>query len=269
MRVLRLTLFLLVLGAALLALFVFVFQRRALYFPRRMTEESAFAEASRLGLAPWRDGRGAIRGWRSTSSGQPRARVLVLHGNAGAALDRTYYVQALAPLGLDVVLLEYPGYGPRAGFPSLDSLTTAAVEAVDDLAMEGAPVWLVGESLGSGVAARAATERPDVVHGILLVTPFADLATVAHHHFPFLPAFLLRDRFVPVRDLAAFRGPIAVIVAGRDEVVTASEGRRLFAALSGPKRLFEQPEATHNGLDLSPHLPLWEEAVRFLEMKRR
>jgi hypothetical protein len=73
---------------------------------------------------------------------------------------------------------------------------------------------------------------------------------------------------VPVRDLAAFRGPIAVIVAGRDSGHRIG-GRRLFAALSGPKRLFERPEATRNGLDLSPHLPLWEEAVRFLEMKRR
>jgi hypothetical protein len=47
--------------------------------------------------------------------------------------------------------------------------------------------------------------------------------------------------------------------------VTAEEGRRLFAALRGEKRLFEQPEATHNGLDLSPSLGLWDEVVGLLE----
>jgi len=92
----------------------------------------------------------------------------------------------------------------------------------------------------------------------------SDLATVARHHFPFVPSFFLRDRFTPVHDLAGFRRPAVVLVAGRDEVVTAAEGRRLFSALPGPKKLVEQPEATHNGLDLSPGNVFWTEAVRFL-----
>ena len=238
-------------------------QRRLLYFPSRTTEAAALAEAGRAGLEPWRDRAGALLGWRARGSGA-RAIALVLHGNAGSALDRARYARALLPLGVEVVLLEYPGYGPRPGAPSLASLTRAAVEAVDLLGEEGLPVWLVGESLGSGVAARAAALRGEAVRGILLVTPFADLATVAHHHFPFIPRFLLRDRFTPARDLAGFRRPAMVIVAGRDEVVTAAEGRRLFAALPGPRRLLEQAEATHNGLDLSPGAALWAEAVRFL-----
>jgi pimeloyl-ACP methyl ester carboxylesterase len=193
-----------------------------------------------------------------------RARVLVLHGNAGSALGRAYYVAALAPHGLDVVLLEYPGYGARPGSPSLATLTAAAVEAVDALAAEGAPVWLVGESLGSGVAARAGALRPETVGGLLLVTPFADLAAVARAHYPFVPTALLRDRFTPEADLAGFRRPVVVLVAGRDEVVSAEQGRRLHAALPGPKLLLEQPAARHNSLDLAPESPLWREAVAFL-----
>lgn len=268
MRILRLVPVVLAIGAALLTALFYAFQRQLLYFPRRMSEAAALAEASRARLVPWRDGSGKLRGWRAASSGHPRARALVLHGNAGSALDRAYYVQALAPQGIDVVIVEYPGYGARPGSPSLASLSDAAVEAVDALVPEGLPVLLVGESLGSGVAARAAALRPDAVRGLLLVTPYADLATVARHHFPFFPAFLVRDRFIPARDLAGFRGPVAVVVAGRDEVVTAAEGRRLYDALPGPKRLFVQPEATHNGLDLSPQLPLWEDAARFLERGR-
>jgi pimeloyl-ACP methyl ester carboxylesterase len=254
------------LAAALVV--AFLLQRRLLYFPQRTTETDALARAERAGLVPWRDGEGALRGWRLPRAAGPPARVLVLHGNAGSALDRAYYVEALAPHGLDVVLLEYPGYGARPGTPSLETLAAAAVGAVDALAADGAPVWLVGESLGSGVAARAAALRPDRVAGLLLVTPFADLAAVARLHYPAVPAALLRDRFRPAADLASFRKPAVVLVAGRDEVVSAEQGRQLHAALPGPKLLVEQPSASHNSLDLGPASPFWREAILFLRASR-
>lgn len=263
-RPVRTVLLLAALSAACLAA-VFVLQRRVLYFPDRCTEADALSRAQRSGLNPWRGARGAIIGWRTASSAAPRGRVLVLHGNAGSALDRLYYVEALARLGLDVALVEYPGYGARPGAPGLGSLTDAAVEAIDAAAREGGPVWVLGESLGSGVAARAAARRPEVVRGIILVTPFAELAAVARRHYGVVAAGLLRDRFAPARDLAMFRRPVVVLVAGRDEVVGAEQGRVLHDALPGPKRLVEQRDATHNGLDLAPAHPFWADAITFLE----
>jgi uncharacterized protein len=253
----------LALVAAGVALLV-AFQRRLLYQPAREDEATALGRAARLGLAPWRDGAGALLGWRGDAVPAPRARVLVLHGNAGSALDRAGYVEALAPHGLDVVLLEYPGYGPRRGEPSLGSLTAAAAAALDALAAEGGPVWLVGESLGSGVAGRAFAARPGLVAALLLVTPFADLADVARARFPLVPAALLRDRWAPARDLARFERPAVVLVAGKDEVVGAEEGRRVFDALRGPKRLYEDPEAKHDTLDLDAEAAMWGEIVSFL-----
>lgn len=249
-------------GVCLLA---FAFQRRLLYFPQRYGEEAALAEARRLGLAPWRDGQGALRGWRAPAAGAPRARLLVLHGNAGSALDRLHYAAALAPQGVEVFLLEYPGYGARPGAPSLASLSAAAVDGTRALAALGPePVLLLGESLGSGVASRVAALAPEAVRGLVLVTPYARLVEVARIHYPFLPGLVLRERWAPLDDLAAWRGPTAVVVAGRDEVVTPAQGRRLYQALRGPRRLWEQPEADHNGLDLEPRQPLWPEVLLLL-----
>jgi uncharacterized protein len=250
---------------AALTVVAFAFQRRLLYFPERLDERTAAARGRALALDPWRSRDGALRGWRAAPAVPPRARVLVFHGNAGSALDRAFYAAALVPRGLSTSILEYPGYGARAGTPSEDTIAAAAVEAVDALAAEGSqPILLLGESLGSGVAARAARLRPGAVRGVFLVTPFARLTDVAHLHFPVVPRFLLRDRWAPVDDLARFPGPIAILLAGRDEVVTADQGRDLFAALPGTKRLWEQPAATHNGLDLRPDSALWDEVLAFL-----
>lgn len=262
----------LALAALLVSLLVvaLLLQRRLLYFPERFELLDGLARSSRLGLAPWLDPAGGLRGWRRPRGpgGAPRARLLVLHGNAGSALDRFAYLEALQPRGVEVVLLEYPGYGARPGPPTQQALTAAAVEAVDALAAEGAPVWLLGESLGSGVAAAATARRPSLVRGLLLVTPFAELVAVARHHYPFLPGWLLVDRWAPLRDLAGWRGPAVVLLAGADEVVTRGEGERLFAALAGPRRLAVEEGAGHNGLDLSPGLAFWDEAVGFLAAPR-
>lgn len=250
---------------AAVCVLAFTLQRRLLYFPARSPEQAALSHAAQLGLEPWRAPDGSIRGWRAAPAGAPWARVLVFHGNAGSALDRAYYAAALLPRGVCVVLLEYPGYGARGGDPSESSFSAAAVEAVDALASEGPePVLLLGESIGSGVAARAARLRPQAVRGALLVTPFARLADVARLHYPFLPSFLLRDRWAPLDDLQSFAGPTAILVAARDEVVTAEQGRALFSALRGAKRIWEQPHATHNTLDLRPASGLWDEVLSFL-----
>jgi pimeloyl-ACP methyl ester carboxylesterase len=240
-------------------------QRKLMYFPNQTPEGEALRSADASGMDPWRDKGGRLLGWRMVSPPpQPLAVVLVLHGNAGSALDRAHYARALAPLGIDVALLEYPGYGSRPGRPSLDALVDAALEAVDVLARERRVVWLLGESLGSGVAGRVAKARPGIVRGLLLVTPFADIGTVARRHFPFIPTWFVRDRFRPARDLEAFRNPVVVLIAGRDEVVGADQGRWLAAAIPGPKKIIEQPYATHNSLDLSTP-SFWVSAVQFLQ----
>ncbi len=248
-----------------ICLLAFLFQRRLMYFPVTCSEEAALAAAGRLGLAPWRDGKGVLAGFTARAEGSPVARLLVLQGNAGMALDRVHYAQAFARLGVEVTLLEYPGYGARPGSPSGESLGEAAAEALDGLVAAGPePVWVLGESLGSGVAARAVALRPRAVKGVILVTPFARMADVVRLQYPLLPSLLLRDRWAPEHDLAGYTGPAAVLLAGRDEVVGVAQGRRLFETLRGRKRLWVQEEATHNGLDLDPAAPHWQQMASFL-----
>ena len=255
------------LGAyAALCLAAFLLQRRMMYFPDRSPEPEALRQGVRMGLAPWRDGTGRLLGWRRPGPGGSRPRVLVIHGNAGDALDRVDYLPVLEAAGFEGVLLEYPGYGPRPGRPSEDGLVADGRAALRQLKAEGpGPVFLLGESLGSGVAVQVAAADPGAVAGLLLVTPFARMTEVASHHYPLFPMrLLLRDRWDSLGAIRRYPGPVAMLLAGRDEVVGAAQGRRLAAAVPGPVQVREVPWADHNGLPLGPGQAPWPELLDFL-----
>jgi hypothetical protein len=247
-----------------LCLLVALLQRGLMYFPDRSSEADALRRAGASGLAAWRDEAGQLVGWRRPRPRGGATRVLLFHGNAGSALDRVAYLPVLETPDRDVILMEYPGYGMRSGEPSESALVADAIRALGRLKSEG-QVLLVGESLGSGVAAQAAAADPEAVKGLLLITPFARMSDVAATHYPYLPVrLILRDRFDSVTALAKYHGPVAVLVAGQDEVVGAAQGRRLAQACAGTAKVWEQPEAGHNTLDLTPGVGVWPEMLAFV-----
>jgi uncharacterized protein len=263
---------LLVSGAAVafVILGVALFQNRLLYFPTRAPVEDLAVR----GLQPWPDpasqdpehfrGLAAIPDERHASP--LRGTVVVFHGNAGHAGHRGYYAQVLDPLGLRVVLAEYPGYGPRDGKVNEASLVDDA-EGTLRLAhrLHGEPLLVIGESLGAGVAAAAAARLPDKVQGLMMITPWDRLEHVGAHHYPWLPVkWLLRDRYDSVRSLADFGRPVTVVIAEQDGVVPARFGHALFESLRQPKSLLVLPGAGHN--DWVGHVDhaWWDAAIRRL-----
>jgi len=246
-----------------------VMQRSFIYHPQTQSLDTALAIAQRIGGNPWQDAGGKWLGWRY---GTPEAgrRVLVMHGNAGQALDRRYFTELFRGLHetgpWQVTVLEYPGFGPRAGTPSEQALRDAALQAMDVLQAERAePVLLLGESLGSGVAAHVAAARPAAVAGIVLVTPFYSLGAVAQHHMPFLPvSLLLRDRFESLKLLADFAGPMVIVTGTADTIVPEPLALPLKAAHRGPLLHWSQPGAGHNNMDVNPRAEGWRKIDAFL-----
>ncbi len=245
---------------AVMLLVAAVFQRRLLYYPQALTTEFAAERAVSHGLEPWRNASGQHIGWKLPSRQPPVASVLVAHGNAGSALDRTYVARPLHDAAaVDVYLLEYPGYGLRDGSPSMATLLAAGDEAFA-LLPANLPRYLVGESLGSGVAAHVAGTRGAEVAGVALFMPFDNLANVAQAAIPFLPVSLvLRDRFSPEQSLATYRGPLKVVLAEFDEVIPPRFGQRLYDGYAGPKELQVVAGARHN--DPAEQTPGWWKRV--------
>ncbi len=252
-------------AAAIAALVIAMsWESSLLYFPTRGLASSPAAyglRADELALAT--DDGERLSGW--WIRGEGRRVILFFHGNAGNAADRLERARLLnAREGVDIFLVDYRGYGGSTGSPSEDGLyrdARAIYRAARERGFAPEQIILFGESLGSAVAVELASVVPAAA--LVLETPFLSIREMAREHYPWVPSFLIRSRFdsaVRIRSIAA---PKLFLVAERDEVAPAEQGRRLFALARSPKTLFVIPGAHHNDMPAAGGEAYWRSLGEF------
>lgn len=241
-----------------------LFQRKLIYFPPHYSPDQVNEAARAAGLERWTNASGQFIGMRRLSPRQPAdGRILIVYGNGSWTVGCAHYADDIQDrAALDVYILEYPGYGDRAGSPSEKTILQAADEALQLLGTNN-PVYLVGESLGSGVAAYLAGTHPDQVAGIVLLSPFNRLASVAQYHWPLFPVnLILVDKYPSEDYLRNYHGPVGIVVDGRDKVVPERFGLQLYEGCAAPKRLWRFPNGHHISI-MEPAAKFWGDVFDF------
>jgi len=252
------------LGYITLCAIVFIFQRKLLYLPYQyqLSEQSAIAE----GLVYWPSYE-AFQGFISeTEPHDVKGTVIVFHGNAGAAYHRSFYAKALVPHNMRVILAEYPGYGGRTGQPSEEIIVKDALETLRLAYQEfGEPLYLWGESLGSGVVCSAANRTDIPLDGLVLFLAWDSLPNVAQTHYWFLPArWLVLDKYNSIANLQGFDENVAVILTENDEVVPVQHGKKLYESITATKKLWLFENVRHNEVPVAAELHWWQEVIAFI-----
>jgi uncharacterized protein len=183
----------------------------------------------------------------SSSTGTRGPLLLGFGGNAWSADAMALYLHERLP-DCDVVAFHYRGYRPSTGQPSAEALLADAVTVFDHIQQVLAPerVVAVGFSIGSGVAAYLAQQRP--LAGLVLVTPFDSLEALARDLYWWAPVGLLLRHRMPVTDFVRdLPTPTALIVAGRDTIVPARRSAPLRDVI--PNLVLDRTiDAGHNDL---------------------
>ena len=98
---------------------------------------------------------------------------------------------------------------------------------------------------------------------LVLDSAFTSMRELVARHASWVPRATIPKLFESLDLAPQVRCPALVIHGGRDMLVPVEEGRRIYAALAGPKEMKEIPAAGHNDISLYPEYTRW--IVEFLK----
>jgi hypothetical protein len=244
---------------------IYFLQERLIFFPQPLTEDplkantgAAIEEVSLVTADQVR-----LRGWlvHAVAARTPAPILIYFGGNA----EEVSWLASTAGryAGWSLLLLNYRGYGASEGKPGEAALFADALQ-IYDYALgraRGGRVAVMGRSLGSGVAVHVAAQRP--VAGVILVSPYDSVESVAKGIYPYLPiSLMLKHRFDSLARAPGIKAPLLCLVASDDRVIPRPHSARLYAAWGGPRQWREIGAADHDSLAGEPEY--WDAIAAFL-----
>jgi uncharacterized protein len=176
--------------------------------------------------------------------------VIIFHGNAGNACDRTYLFDLLKDTQSNIAVLEYPGYGNDSNKPSQRLISDHAfklVRHIKKMDSRSLPVYLMGESLGTGVATFVASTTE--VSGLILISSYTSISNVAQHHYPWLPVkYLIKHSFNATIWAKNTKIPVLLFHGVNDDIIPVEFARQQLDNFSGQKNLIEISNCGHNDI---------------------
>jgi pimeloyl-ACP methyl ester carboxylesterase len=177
----------------------------------------------------------------------PAPVLLYFQGNAEEAAS--FFLWAPAELTrFTLAAVNYRGYGASTGKAAEHAVKADALVIFDAFAARypGTPIAVMGRSIGAGVAAYVAANRP--VSAVVLVTPYDSILSVGQAAHPLLPVrLLLRQPFDALPDAAKVTAPTLFLTASQDTLIPESHAQALAAVWAGPKD-FRRLTGGHNSI---------------------
>jgi hypothetical protein len=177
--------------------------------------------------------------------------LLWFHGNAENIGYDLVHLQALAEMGVNILAVDYRGYGRSEGQPDEAGVYRDADAAYDYLINQhhfrAEDIFIYGHSLGGAVAINLASRRP--CGGLIVQSSFTSARAMARRILIIpLIDWVVKSRFDSVEKIRRVHAPVLIVHGTRDEVVPFEMGQQLFRAAPEPKRFYPIEGAGHNDL---------------------
>ena len=170
---------------------------------------------------------------------QAKFTFIAFHGNAGNIAGRADVYDFLHRLPVNVLAVEYRGYGRSQGNPSEAGINRDAETGfqylVNTKGIAPRSIISFGQSLGTAVAVHLATEEK--VGGVVLEAPFPSAAAVARNKFWFIPGIgvVAGSQFDTRSKLNRIATPILIVHCTQDPVIPAELAEEVYAQAQPPK----------------------------------
>jgi fermentation-respiration switch protein FrsA (DUF1100 family) len=231
----------LIIFAIFFMVYVRYLENKSVFYPARAIE----ATPEELGL-PFEDvylrtsDRVNIHGW-FIKAPSAKSTLIFLHGNAGNIGDRLGKIDLFNRIGVNILIIDYRGYGKSDGYPTEEGVYRDALAAYDYLRRRAdtkeQSIIGYGASLGGAIAVDLASKRP--LTCLIVDSTFSSATDIAKRIYPFVPSFLVKIKFDSMAKIKNCAIPKFFIHSIDDEMVPIALGKRLYDAAPGPKEFLE------------------------------
>jgi hypothetical protein len=188
----------------------------------------------------------SLHSWWCPASTSRRA-LLLLHGNSGNVTQCSgMAVDLRDALDVNVLLLDYPGFGKSGGTPTEQGCYDAAEGAYQWLRQQFAArdIIVFGDSFGGAVAVDLAARQDHLA--LVLVKTFTSLPDIGRQRYPFVAAsMLMRNHFDSASKIGKCRRPAFIAHGTADTEVPSAMGERLYELANEPKVFVPIPGMGH------------------------
>ncbi len=176
--------------------------------------------------------------------------VLYFHGNAGNIYNRYDNASDLNKRGVNVLLVEYRGYGRSEGEPTEPGLYRDAEAAYNHLLKKGfkpADIYILGRSIGSTVTMEIAQNK--LLGGIILISPLSTGQEMARLMGFGWFSWIASPIYNNVAKAKNIKSPVLLIHGDNDTITPLRFGKNLYEALPEKDTKFIVVKgADHNGM---------------------
>jgi pimeloyl-ACP methyl ester carboxylesterase len=183
----------------------------------------------------------------------PRGLVFYLHGNGGDLRTWTTGLAFYRRINFDLFIFDYRGYGKSTGSIKSEAQLHADVRAAWDAVApryRDVPIVVFGRSLGTALATRLAADVDPAM--LVLVTPFASLASTATRRYPYAPEFLVKYPLRTEAVIGTVRSPVLLVAGTQDTLTPLADSERLRSLAHSPAELLVIDGAGHNDIHRFP-----------------
>ncbi len=189
-----------------------------------------------------------IHGWYFPGERGKRV-VIFYHGNAGNMANRLQFIKFLQPLGLNILMIDYRGYGRSEGAPSATGIEADAVAALEWLTVKQKvsprAIVLWGRSLGGAAALYAASRNPNIA-GVIVESSFLSVRRMSMELFRWLPVAFVTSSLDNASIVSSLAMPKLFIHGLEDTLIPFSHSEELYNRSAEPKQIVPVKGAGHN-----------------------
>lgn len=233
----------------LLCLLLFLFQENIIFLPQKLSQDHRFTFRDQFEERHITMDDGTMLHGLLFKADGARGLIFYLHGNAGSLEGWGDVGEIYTPLGYDIFLLDYRGYGKSEGViktePQLfQDVQTAYTEMLKEYKEDD--IVVLGYSIGTGMATKLASGNNPRM--LILQAPYYSLTDVTKKTFPFVPTFLLRYKLETFRYITGCTMPVVIIHGDQDEVIPYAQAVKLKSLLKEADTLITISGLGHNGM---------------------